>query len=421
MFLNGVYNNKNPSTIYSDGRTIQDIETIFRKAADGDVNVDKAEKLSTIAGAHRIITNSIGSLPVMILQKKENERHEADHNLKHVLKMRANPYMTPYMVKKTMISQGFWHGMGFCYIERNKSGQVINLIPLPSAGHTNYIDPSTGTLWYAFSIKSGTPFDKDTTRKFTESELLIYRFESYDGYNGRGILDLAKQAIATDYMAQDYGGKFYKNGARVSGIVEVPAELDEEAKDIVRMDFERMAHGMDNAWRTAVLDMGMKYTQLGISQRDSQYLETREFTVNEISRFTGIPAYMLQGGKQSYQSNEQQQLDFVMNTLTPHLVQIEQEWTYKLFTTHERDDGYYIKLNEAALLRGDNAARANYYQRMVGLGVYNQDECRALEDMSPLPDGRGSQYWMSKNYDTIENIMKGDDGTGNKVKRNNNG
>lgn len=407
MFLNGFYNNRDPSTIYSEGKTIKDIEQIFRSAAEQDVNISSAETLSTIAGAHRIITNSIGALPVNVMQKKGNARHDVDHDLTQVLKLRSNQYMSPYMVKKSLISQGFWHGVGFCYIGRDKRGRVTELIPLPSAGHSRCVDPSTGTLWYSFSVPSDLPHEKNITRKFTESELLIYRFESYDGYSGRGILDIAKQAIASDYLAQNYGKKFYQNGARISGIIEVDAELPDGAKAIVREDFERMARGMDNAYRTAVLDLGMKYTPLGLSQRDSQFLENREFAVDEISRFTGIPAYMLQGGKQSYQSNEQQQLDFVMNTLTPHLVQIEQEWTHKLFSDAEKRDGYYIKLNEAALLRGDNKSRAEYYQRMVGLGIYNQDECRALEDMSPLPDNVGQQHWMSKNFDTIKNIMKG--------------
>lgn len=123
MFLNGIYNNKNPSTIYSDGKTIKDIERLFETASEGDVNVDKAEKLSTIAGAHRILTNSIGALPVIIMQKKGNERHDISHDLMGVLKLRSNQYMTPFMVKKCMISQGFWYGMGFCYIGRNELGK----------------------------------------------------------------------------------------------------------------------------------------------------------------------------------------------------------------------------------------------------------------------------------------------------------
>ena len=158
----------------------------------------------------------------------------------------------------------------------------------------------------------------------------------------------------------------------------------------------------DNAFKVAVLDLGMKYTQLGISHQESQYIENRNFSVEEVSRFTGIPVYMLQAGKQSYQSNEQQQLDFVMNVMTPHIVQVEQEAMYKLFSEEDRKSGLYLKKNEAAMLRGTHQTRAEYYEKMMGIGVYNQDEIRALEDMSPLEDGMGKSHWMSKNYAPID-------------------
>jgi HK97 family phage portal protein len=148
----------------------------------------------------------------------------------------------------------------------------------------------------------------------------------------------------------------------------------------------------------AILDLGMKYTQLGISQQDAQYIESRHFTVEEISRFTGIPAYMMQEGKQSYNSNEQQKLDFLVDTLTPHLVQMEQEWGYKLFSEKDVEEGFYLKKNVAGILRGTHEARANYYEKMTGIGAMNADEVRASEDRSPIPDGLGQKFWKSKNY-----------------------
>ena len=315
--------------------------------------------------------------------------------------------MTAFMSNKVLASQAFWYGRSFGYIDRGANGRVKGIIPLPSAGASRYIDRDSGTVWYGFSVDTDDPDYPRLCRKFTESELLIHYYESYDGVRGRGVLELAKETISSDSMAQAYGKRFFKNGARVSGVVEVAGELDQGSREIVREDFERMATGMDNAFRVAVLDLGMKYTQLGINQKDSQFLETRAFSVEEISRFTGIPAYMMQAGKQSYQSNEQQQLDFLVNTMQPHLVQKEQEWTYKLLTQKERENGMYLKLNFASILRGDNQARSAYYEKMTAIGVYNADECRALEDMNPIPDGLGKQYWKSKNYAPVQALLEG--------------
>lgn len=408
MFISkGIRNNRDPSTIY---QTVEDVERFFSETVlrGGEVlNIPRAANLSPVAAAHRIFTNSIGIMPWQIRRKEDNIRTEPAHYLDYVLKIRANAVMSPFLAEKIIASQAFWHGVGFAYIGRNGEGKVTEIIPLPSEGYQRAVDPNSGAVWYSFSVDDSQPGAPKLRRKFQPSELLIFFFETYDGWRGQGMLNLAKEAMTTDYAAQRYGGKFYKNGARVSGIVEVTSELNEDNRETVRRDFEHMAHGMDNAFRVAVLDMGMKYTPLGISQKDSQFIEGRGFAVEEVSRFSGIPIYMLQSGKQSYQSNEQQQLDFVTNTLMAHIRQIEQEWAFKLYRRQELTDGFYLRKNAAALLRGDNKTRSEFYQKMISNGIYSPDDCRTFEDMSPLPDNLGETYWMSKNYDTIKNIAKG--------------
>ena len=127
-------------------------------------------------------------------------------------------------------------------------------------------------------------------------------------------------------------------------------------------------------------------------------LDESGLSVEDLARFFGVPLYKLQAGKQSYQSNEQQQLDFVTNTLTPPVTQIEQEWTWKLLSDDDRAAGIYLHKNLNALLRGDSQSRAQFYEKMISMSVLNPDEVRALEDMSPLPDGLGKIYRFSKNY-----------------------
>lgn len=404
LLRKGIMNNKDPSTIYSP----VDIEKFFQgceiKPGEGQA---AAQKISPIAAAHRIFTNSISIMPWMIRQRIKDERKEIDHNLSYVLKVRANEYMTPYIADKIMLSNAFWHGVGFAYPRRDNNGNVIEIIPLPSRGLRRYFDRDSGVAWYSFSVETDDPYNRTLTRKFEETELLVHFFETYDGRTGKGLLDIARDTIAQDSTAQKYGLRFYRNAARPSGIIQADGEIDDEARKMVRSDFEEMTSGLDNAFRVAVLDLGMKYTPLGLNQRDAQYVETRAFTVQEVCRFTGIPEYMLQTGKQSYQSNEQQQLDFLENTLMPHIVQQEQERTYKLFLPDEVRDGMYLKRNTAAILRGDNKSRATFYEKMIGMGVFCQDDALAFEDMSPLPDGLGKIHWMSKNYDTIENMRKG--------------
>lgn len=374
-------------------------QTAFFSGAEYPVAQVSAEKLSPVAAAHRILSNSMSVLPVGLFQKKENARHPvSDPALDYVLKVRANERMSPALCKKILMSQAFWHGEGYGWIRRGPYGNVTEIIPLPTEGRTIRYDRGNRQYWYDFSVDG-------ESMTFSPSQLLIHFFETYDGLYGRGMLQMARETISGDGAAQRYGRKFYQNSACTSGIVEVDADLKPEGRDRIKDEFKRYASGREDAFRVAVLDRGYKFTSMGLNQKDAQFIESRSFAAEEVSRFTGIPAYMLQTGKQSYQSNEQQQLDFVTNTLLAHVNAWEQEWTYKLESPRQLAENDYLRFNIAALLRGDNRSRAEFYAKMVSTSVYCPDDCRAFEEQNPLPGGMGQQFFMTKNLDSLEHIL----------------
>ena len=383
---------------------LQRITRIFSPDNDtSEIAVTNAERLSPVAAAHRILTNAMSVMPVALRRKVGGERQELTtrRDLDYVLHSRMNDAMSPAMGKKIMMSQAFWHGIGAAYIERDHLGRVKELIPLQTAGYQYMKDKQTGQSWYAFTVD-------DMVRKFQPGELLLCFFETYDGKHGRGILDIAKDTVATDRAAQKYLRKFYAGGGALSGILEIDTDATPATREKVRKAFQSYASDMDTVFKMAVIDKGMKYTPIGISQSDAQFIESRSFSVEEIARFTGIPEFMLQSGKQSYNSNEQQQLVFVTNALVPHVTMWEQEWAYKLYTDSELRDGCYMRFNVSALMRGDDATRSKFYQTMVYSGIYNLDECRALEEMNPMPDGLGQNFFITKNLDTVGHIVSGE-------------
>lgn len=363
-----------------------------------------AEQESPIAAAHRILTNAMSVMPMAIFQKREDGRHPVSMpELDYLLKIRSNARMGPALCRKILMSQAFWHGEGYLGIFRDRRGRSTDLIPLPTEGRTIRKDQSTGQLWYDFTVDC-------LTRTFAPSDLIIVFFDTYDGLYGKGVLALAKAAIAADAGAQKYARKFYQNGARMSGIVSVDTDLGQEGRDKIKTSFQRYAS--EDEFKVAVLDRGMTYTPIGLNQQQAQFIESRNFSVEEVSRFTGIPQYMLQSGKQAYSSNEQQQLDFVISTLQPYVTQWEEEFQYKLLSEQQLKTGYYLRMNVAARLRGDNESRSRFYEKMIFSGVYCPDDCRALEEKNPLPNGAGQRFFMTKALDTIEHIIGGTAGGG---------
>lgn len=379
--------------------TQQWFRQVFLGGEELEVSVSSSERLSPVAAAHRILTNSFGMIPFGVYVKDGDARRPiSDKALNEVLKQRPNVNASPFVLNKTVMSNAFWHGWGAVWNVRDEHGQVTERIALPSDCGSIRHDRGTGLYWYDFNVDG-------MQRTFASYELSILLFESYDGIHGRGMLQLAREMVAADGMAQRYAKKFYQNGARLSGIVEVDTDASKDTRARLKKEFTRYAN--DDAFKVAVIDHGMKFTPLGLSQSDAQFIESRSFSVEETARFTGIPKYMLQTGKEAYNSNQQQRVDYVTDTLVPFVSQWEQENTYKLLHAWQREKGWYLRGNVSVLLRGDDAARANFYQKMVYTGLYNLDECRALEERDPIPGGLGKNFFMTKNLASLDRVLKG--------------
>lgn len=363
-----------------------------------------AEHLSPIAAAHRILTNSFGLIPFSLYRKDGDARVAVDDPaLNKVLKERANDYMSPFMLRKIVMSNAFWWGFGAVWNRKDPSGAIVERIPLPSDCCTLRKDADSGTYWYYYSVDG-------FSKSFANSELSFLYFETYDGICGRGMLDLARESISVDAMAQRYNKKFYQNGARLSGIVEVDSDANPETRKRVKQEFRTFAS--EEAFAVAVLDHTMKFTPLGLSQSDAQFIESRGFTVEEISRFSGVPKHMLQTGKESYNSNAQQRLNYVTDTLLPYVVQWESEDSYKLTGPKLREMGAYIHGNVEALLRADPGTRADFYVKLIEHSVMCPDDARAKEEYNPIPGGLGKKFLVTKNLGSLESVLRGEDVNG---------
>lgn len=373
---------------------------IFYSGGEYDTSRQGAEQLSPVAAAHRILTCHFGMIPLNVYRKDGDARETVfDPPLERAFKIRPNENMSPFLCGKTIMSNAFWFGVGYCWNRRGPDGQIVERIPLPTACCHIRQDQETGTYWYDFSVDG-------VSHSFTGHELSMLFFESYDGIRGRGLLHLARETIGAEGAAQQYGRKFYQNGANPSAIVEVDADLGDEGRNKVRDQFASYNPFGEDAFKVAVLTRGYKYTPMGLSQKDSQYIESRGFGVEEISRFTGIPKWMLQSGKESYDSNSAQRIAYVTDTLMPYIVQWEQENTYKALLPAQRSKSWYFKGNPSVLLRGDDKTRAEFYGKLIDHSIANPDECRAMEERNPIPGGLGQKFLATRNLGSLESVLK---------------
>lgn len=347
----------------------------------GTPSPDSALKLSAVFRAVDGISNSVAKLPLYLMDGVTRER-VTDHPVLPLLTVRPNELMTAATFKKMLETERLLTGNGYAYIVRDRvTLEPVELIPLQNELVNPWLD-SAGALWYMVRMpRTGRVY------KLPPADVLHFKGFSRDGITGISVLRYATEVILTGRQAQQYEMNYYAKGTQVPGVLTTDTDLSPGNRDAIREEWERIHSGADNAFRVAVLDMGTKYQPIGITNKDSQFIESKGVTVEDISRFFAMPLYKLNAGKQSYSSNEQNAIEYVNDTLMPVLTQYEQEYTYKLLFESERRQNLRIRVNQNAELRGDLAARANWYKVMREIGPYSVNDVRALEDLPDVPGG----------------------------------
>lgn len=363
-----------------------------------------AMKLSAVNRCVEALSDSIGKLPVYVMDRSTRKKVE-DLPLNVLLSVRANEAQSPLVCKKMAEGNRLCGGNGYLWILRDpESLRPVELIPVPHELVTPWLDDG-GHLWYSVIHPfTGAPF---TVHRADMIHLMAY---TYSGWKGVSVLKRASDVIGAGRAAQLYNLNYYENGGQPAGVLQTETDLSGYVdvpmadgktervakKDLIRAEWDKRHSGPSNANRIAVLDYGLEYKPISISNKDAQFVEQSELSVQDIARFFGVPLYKLQAGKQSYESNEQNAIEYVVSTLHPIVTQYEEELTWKLLTSSEIARGLKIRVNMMAELRGDFGSRGTWFETLRNIGVFSANDILALED---LPDVEGGdERYASLNY-----------------------
>lgn len=372
------------------------------------MSTDRAMKISTVSRCVEVLSNSFAVLPTYLMNENSHERL-TEHRLGPLLWERPNEAMTAFDFNRLMMVNVVLKGNAYAWNRRDpRTGYVVERIPLPPDYVTVMVDPD-GTVWYLYiAPRTGEMY------KLDQEDVTHCKAYSKDGLEGISVLSRAAQTMSTAEAAEKYQTAVYSNGAQPCGVLTTDSDIGGvvevkkadgtieviSKKERLRREWEKIHRGPDNAFRLAVLDLGLRFQSISLSNNDLQFVESSEVRVADIARFFSVPLHMLYAGKESYASNEANSIDFVRYTLTPYVVQEEQENTYKLLLPSERAKGLRIKREMKMFLRGDTAAQAAWYEKLVQLGVYSVNDVRALEDMPDVPGGE--TRYASLNYIPLE-------------------
>lgn len=292
------------------------------------VNEKTAMQMTAVFSCVRILSETLASLPLHVYQYTSIGSEKAiKHPLYYLLHDEPNAEMTSFIFRETLMTHLLLWSNAYAQIIRNGKGDVIGLYPLmPDKMAVDRDD--NNQIYYIYRTSDGSQVQLNT------QDVLHIPGLGFDGLVGYSPIAMAKNAIGMSMAAEEYGAKFFANGATPSGILEHPGTV--KNADVLRESWTRGFSG-SNSHKVAILEEGMKYTPISISPNEAQFLETRKFQINEIARIFRIPPHMVGDlEKSSFSNIEQQSLEFVKYTLDPWVIRFEQAINRRLFKDNEK-------------------------------------------------------------------------------------
>ncbi|MTI95188.1 MAG: phage portal protein [Firmicutes bacterium] len=350
-----------------------------------------ALKEATVYACIKILSESVAKLPCKIFEEtSQGIKKRPGHPLYPLLKNRPNPYMTAIDMFRAAEAQRNLHGNAYIVPEVVRSGpdkgKFRHLWPVDAENVQIWVDDAgifgrQKRVWYV--IQSGG----DEIRLDPE-EIIHLKAMTLDGITGVPPLMYLKYLVEAGASGTKYIRDFFKQGLQAKGIVHYTGDLNKEAEDKFRERFERMAAGLKNAHRVALLPFGYQFQQLQLTMADAQFLENAQLTAVQIATAFGIKMHQLNNLDRSTHTNiEHQQRQFYSDTLQAILTMYEQEMTYKLFTPSEFEAGYYIRFNVDSILRADIGTRMEAYRKGIQGGMLAPNEAREKEELAPFDGG----------------------------------
>lgn len=349
------------------------------------VSEDTALSVSSVYAAVDRISSSLASVPFNVYERtNEGRRLARDNDQFYLVHTSPAAAQTSFQYRKILFTHALLWGNGFAVLQRDPGSTRPTEYRIVHPCDVSDVKMVDGLLFYFIKgYREPLPFyDVIHVAAFGQGT-------GANPYLGKSPIRVHAETIGAAKARAVYGAAIMKNGGFMSGIVKSSGPLTPQQKSDIRDGFNNRHAGAGNAGSTAILEYGLDYQQIAMSPEDVQMIEAMKFSVEDIARIYGIPPHMIGHLERSTNNNiEHQGIEYVQYCLSPWATAFEQAHDQRIFRQAERRAGqFYTKLELNALMRGDVAARREFYRLLLDRGVFDINEVRALEDLNPVPGG----------------------------------
>ena len=362
------------------------------------VTPDTAMRVTAVYRAVSLLAQTYASLPLGVYRELDDGGKQADrdHPLYRILHDQPNRWQTSFEWREMMAGHLALRGRAYSEIIATGGRAIAELVPLNPDRVRPFRAPD-GKVAYVYTMPEGGQ------RIILQSEMHRLTGLSFDGITALSPIENCREAVGLALATEEHGARLFSNGTRLGGVLKMPSHLkDDAAREKLMKSWKEAYSGIKNAFKTALLEDGLEWQSLGMSSEDAQFIEARKMQIAEIARIFGVPLHMLSDLDRSTNNNiEHQGIEFVIHTIRPGAVRWEQAIKRDLFFGASAKT-HTAEFNLDGLMRGDSAARGQFYSTLLQNGVFSRNEVRQLENRNPSTAPGMSDYTVQSNMALIQ-------------------
>ena len=362
------------------------------------VSPERALSIAPVFQAINLISGDVAKLPLNIYKRTPEQGDKGrvideNHPGQRLLKYRPNAEMSAFKFWRRMMTHALLWSNAYALIERDETGNPISLLPL-LPDRTSPHRTKAGVLFYVSEIGGDL-------KGFAASNILHLEQISVNGLSDCQLIYKARESFALSIAAENFASKYFSNGGRIGGILEMPAGMQKQGADNLESGFRKTYEGLDTSFKTVILRDGAKFHQAQFTPEQTQMVAARTQQVKEVARWFNIPPHKLgDDSNASYNSLEQENRSYLNHCLSAWLKTIESECYLKILAPMEQEsNSHFIEFNVGALIAADIATQYQIYRTGIEAGILSPDEVRAMQNLNPRPDKMGNKYLRPLNME----------------------
>lgn len=370
--------------------------TTARTSSGEVVDFDTALTLSSVYAAIRLLSDSVSTLSLDVLYRSNGSEQKFRPLPTWVRNM--SPELRNHEILGQVVTSLLLDGNAYLATLRDGTGRVLSLSVLDPTDITPKLDADDSGIQRLTFTSTQAPGTTFTSRDIT----MVRGLMKPGQIQGVSPITAAREFIGLGLATQRFGSGFFRNNATPGSVIEVPGQLSPEGAQALKSAWTDIHKGPGNGNRLAVLTESAKFSKISLSPEDSQFLETRQATVQDVARLYGVPPHLLAdaSGSTSWGSGlHEQNVAFSQYSLRPLVTRVE-----AALTSIMRSEGIaaaYCRFDLESMRRV-TADRWTSYSTAIQSGVLSIDEVRAYEGLAALPDDQGTRHYIPLNLAPVD-------------------